>query len=283
MKHQLLLISVILFSFMIAKAQDKPRETIVFENKEISFKEHPGLIFRVSEPYLRYEVWDTEHTGTAYCSVALEFENKSDKSISAIYFNVKMYSKDGELAYQGTSGTGPMTFEPKDGNVLKPGYKGIYNAFFNKDKSFYEKYDKLEFTISEVKTASASLVDKPVFSDNWLKFESHQGLEFRLSKPYILLDDLSGNERFAIAMEFKNTSGNPVNRFYFKVKVYDDKGLVSESEKQQHNGLYVPSPVNFMKTEFPDDYVGINKKFYTNEKSFMDKFSKIEIELIKVE
>lgn len=279
MKPQLLLLTAVLLSSTAIYAQDNVSDAIVFKGKEITFKEHPGLVFRLSEPYLRYQPWDKAHTGDATCSVALEVANNSEDNISGIDFFTKVFDKKKKVVWEGTNGIGP---QPGEGMVIKPGGKSINDAFVNKDKAFCSEYGKVEFRITEVKTASASLTDKPVFPEEWLSFDGHAGLEFRLSKPYIWLDDLSGNERFAIAMEFKN-SGDPVKFVYFNVKVYDDQGVFFEGEKQEHNGRYLPSPRNFMDPKFPANYTGINKNFYTAEKSFLDKFKKIEIDIAKVE
>ena len=280
-----------LFSFLVILilavisliAQDKPLESIVFSDDAITFAEYPGLTFKISEPYLRYQKWDTEHTGDASLAIAMELTNNSEQSISAISFSAKLYDISGGTLFEGTVGAGPMTFEPQEGNVLKPGYKGVYDAFITRDKSHYGKSGKLEFSIRELKTASASLNDKPVFPEDWLTFDGHDGLEFQLSKPYVLLDDMSGNELFAIAMKFKNSSGNPIKAMYFNVKIIDEIGVLIEQEIQEHNGKYLPGPKNFMDANFPGDYEGIDKKFFIREKSLFDNFKKIEIDLVRVE
>ena len=264
-------------------AQDKTRDSIIFSSDETSFSDYPGLTFRISEPYLRYQKWDTEHTGQAWFSLALELTNNSKQALSALNFKVVLYDKSGKKVYEATSTTDPMTFEPKDGKVLKPGYRGVYDAFISRDKSFYKDYGKLDFSFTEIKTASKPLNDQPVFSENWLSFDGHKGLNFQLSKPYTLIDDLSGNERFAIAIKFKNSSGNPVKFIYFNVKIYDDQGPLYENEVQEHNQKYDPPPKKFINPNFPVDYEGIDKKFYTNEKSLFKNFKKIEIEIVKVE
>lgn len=280
---KLAIVLFLLLSYFITDAQSKPSDLIVFNGKATTFSEYPGLEFRISEPYLRYQKWDMEHTGQAWFSVALEIVNKSKNSISALAFNVSLFNKADKIAYQGIINAGPMTFEPKDGNVLKPGYTGVYDAFISKDKSFYEKYGKLEFSINEVKTASASLNEELEFTGNWLSFEGFEGLDFMLSKPYIYLNDLSGNELFAIAIKFKNSSGKPVKFIYFDVKIYDDQGVLYENEIQENNQKYNPPPKNFMVENFPIDYEGIDKTFYIKDKSLFKNFKKIEIKLIKVE
>lgn len=276
----------LLFTFLgciALYAQDKPRDSIVFNKDETIFSEYPGLKFRISEPYLRYQKWDTQHTGQAWFSLAIELTNNSEQALSALSFKVALYDKSGKKVYEATSGTGPMTFEPQEEKVLKPGYRGVYDAFISRDKSFYKEFGKLEFSLTEIKTASKSLNDQPVFPEDWLSFDGHEGLNFQLSKPYMLLDYLSGDERFAIAIKFKNSSGNPVKFIYFNVKIYDDQGILYENEVQEHNQKYEPSPKNFMDSNFPKDYEGIDKKFYTSEKSLFENFKKIEIELVKVE
>ncbi len=283
MKKLFTFLVISILAIMSLIAQDKPLESIVFSDNAITFAEYPGLSFKISEPYLRYQKWDTEHTGDASFAIALELINNSEQSISAINFSVKLYDNSGGTLFEGTVGAGPMTFEPQEGNVLKPGYQGVYDAFVTRDKSNYGKSGKLEFSIRELKTASASLNDEPVFPVDWLTFEGHDGLEFQLSDPYVLLDDLSGSELFAIAMKFKNSSGNPIKSMYFNVRIFDEIGVLIEQEIQEHNQKYLPEPKNFMDPNFPTDYEGIDKKFFVREKSLFNNFKKIEIDLVKVE
>lgn len=273
-----IVLSVFVFSTVAA-----PSETIKFSSKPIKSKEHSGLVFKVSEPYLWYQKWDTEHTGTARFAIALEVNNKSDKNISAVYFDVVIYDNKGKEIYKARAGAGPDSFEPNKGNVLEPGYKGVFGAFVLKEKPFFDEYKKIKVVISEVKIASASLNDKPVFSNDKLVFKDHPGIEIKLSKPYVYLDDLSGNERFAIAVQFKNATKKPVKYINIKAKIYDNQGLLVEREMQQHNGLFIPEPRNFNATRFPVNYEGVNKAFFTSEKSLLDTYSKIEIEITSVD
>lgn len=110
--------------------QEEPLESIVFKGEEFILPGYPGLYFRVSEPYLRYNEWDTQHTGASWFSIALEFTNRSDQNISAITFRVKLLNKNGDIAWDGTSGTGPMTFKPEEMDFLKPGYTGVGPGLF---------------------------------------------------------------------------------------------------------------------------------------------------------
>lgn len=276
-------IMLMLFSVIPAGAQQKTLDSAVFNKEEIKFADHPGLIFRLSKPYMRYQEWDKQHTGEPNFAIALEFTNRSEQNIAAISFIVKLYDKKGKIISEYTCSTSPMTIQPKDGSVLKPGYRGVDIYFVSKDKSFFGQFDKLDFKITEVKTASASMNDKPVFEDAWLTFKDYPGISVRLSKPYSFLDDLSGSERFAIAMEFKNEFKKPLKFMYFFTRIFDDQGPLYEQEIQEHNQKYDPPPVNPMNENFPDGYTGIDRTFYTSETSLFKIFKKIEIELIKIE
>ena len=150
-------------------------------------------------------------------------------------------------------------------------------------KEYYGKTGKLEFSINEIKIANTSLNDKPVFDDEWLTFEGFKGLEFQVSEPYVLLDDMSGSEIFAIAMNFKNKSEKPVKALYFNVKIFDEIGVFIEQEIQEHNQKYDPPPKNFMDAEFPAGYEGIDKKFFSRDMGLFDSFQLIKIDLVKVE
>lgn len=200
-------------------------------------------------------------------------------------FKVKLLGKKKEVLSEYSAGTGAMTFEPKEGNAMKPGYTGVYDAFVMKDQSMYDKFKKLEFTLTEVKVASAmpDVPTKPIFEDSWLTFPEHPGITVRLSKPYLRLDDLSGEEYFTIAMEFKNESGKPVKFMYFNVTIHDDQGPLYESEIQEHNQKYDPGPERFTEESFPVGYSGIDYRFYVQEKSLFKNFKKIEVVLTKVE
>ena len=273
-----------LLAFMPVMAQTKLLDSAVFNKEEIKFADHPGLIFRVSKPFMRYQEWDKQRTGDPSFAIALEFTNRSEQNITVISFVVKLYDKKGKILSEYSCATSPMTIQPKDGPVLKPGYRGV-DIYFGggfADKSFFEKFDKLDFKITEVKTASASLTDKPVFDDTWLTFKDFPGITVRLSKPYTSLDFLSGSEQFAIAMEFKNESKKPVKFMYFFARVFDDQGPLYENEIQEFGDKYNPTPAGY-PADFPDGYSGVNKGFYTSETSLFKKFKKIEIELKKVE
>jgi hypothetical protein len=264
-------------------AEEAPRDEIEFDGAAIEFNDYPGIEVRVSKPFLRYQKWDPEHTGNSWFSIALELTNNTDEFISAVTFATRLYDDKEGLVSQGTNSTGPMTFEPQDGDVLIPGYRGVYDAFILRDREFYGEFGRLEFEIIEVKTASASVSDYPEFSSGWLSFDEHPGLEFQLSEPFRFLDDLSGDERFSIAMKFKNNSGNPVGHINFFVRIFDDIGPLYEREVQEHNQKYEPAPESFFATEFEADYEGINRSFYTNDLPLFDVFTKIEITLISIE
>jgi hypothetical protein len=266
------------------QAQKKNLDSAVFGKDEITFADHPGLVFRLSKPYMRYQEWDKEHTGDASFAIALEFTNKSQQNITAISFIVKLYDKKGKILSDYTCSTSPMTIRPKDGSVLKPGYRGVDPYFGGgfSDKTYFEKFGKLDFKITEVKTSSVSESEKPVFDGAWQTFKDFPGISARLSKPFILLDEMSGDERFAIGMEFKNESKKPVKFLYYQTRVFDDQGPVYENEIQEFGDKYIPALSSF-PAEFPDGYSGTNKSFYIGEKSLFKKFKKIEIELTKVE
>lgn len=277
------IIALVIFPIAVLGAQDAPRETIEFEEKVIEFEDFPDLIIRVSKPFIRYQKWDTGHTGDSWFSIALELTNNTDQFITAVNFRTKLYANDGTLMSESTNATGPMTFEPQDGNVLKPGYRGVYDSFITKANEFYSRFGRMELEITEVKTASKAVMDSPVFSGNLLSYEEYPGLEFQLSEPYRFLDDLSGEERFTIAMKFRNGTEKPVQFINFFVRVFDNIGPLYELESQEHNRKYDPAPKNFFATEFPAGYEGINMSFFTDDLSFFDVYTKIEIMLVSVD
>ncbi len=284
MKKFYILSFILILAVMNTTAQEGPPTSPVFNEKAITFAEFPGLEFKISEPYLMYQKWDTEHTGTPSLALACEFTNKSDDNISAIYFIAKLYDNEGGTLFHGTVGMAPMLMEPNPGSVFGPGYKGVATSFISRDQKHYGKTGKLEFSINDLKVASASLNDKPVFSDDWINFEGNAGLEFQLSEPYVLLDDMSGNELFAIAMNFRNLSKKPVKAMYFDVKIFDEIGVMIEQEIQEHNRKYIPEPENFMDPNFPKGYEGIDKKFFIRgDMSLFDSFRSIKIELKSIE
>ena len=51
---RLFLCSLMLLA-VVFNAQAKLSETIKFSGKPIKSKEHPGLVFKLSKPYLRYQ------------------------------------------------------------------------------------------------------------------------------------------------------------------------------------------------------------------------------------
>ncbi len=278
---RLLIVTLTIGPIALLSAEDAPREEIEFEEQAIEFDDFPGIVLRLSKPFIRYQKWDVAHTGDSWFSIALELTNNTDEFISAISFSTKLYNDGGDIVSQSTSGAGPMTFEPQDGDVLKPGYQGVYDAFISRESEFYTEFGKLEFEITEVKTASVS--DGPEFLSDWLSFEEYPGLEFQTSEPYRYLDDLSGDERFAIALKFKNNSESSVRHINFFVRIFDEIGPLYEREIQEHNQKYDPGPESFFASDFEAGYEGINRSFYTYELSLFDVFEKIEILLISVE
>ncbi len=281
-KRLILTILLVSLSFIPSAAQQVPGETIKFGG-DFELPEYPGLVFRVSNPFFRFHKWDTEHTGSSWFSIALELTNNSEQSISAINFITRIYGSEGSLISEGTVGTGPMTFEPQDGNTLEPGYKGVYDGFITKDRDFYNSFGRMEFEIDEIKTVSSTVGNTPVFSSEWLSFDEYPGLEFQLSEPYLSLDDLSGTELFVIALKFKNNSGKPVTFMNFFVRVFDEIGPLYEMETQQQTQFFDPPPGNPGSTVFPAGYEGINWAFYSNEASLFDIFTMADIILISIE
>lgn len=279
----LLIIAISILPVTVLGAEDTQLETIEFTEDVVGFKDFPDILLRLSKPYLRYQKWDSEHTGDSWFSIALELTNNTDQFISAINIITRLYDTNDILVSESTNSTGPMTFEPQDGDVLKPGYQGVYDAFITKDSGFYGQFGRMELEITEVKTASKAVMDSPVFSGNLLSYEEYPGLEFQLSEPYRFLDDLSGEERFAIAMKFRNGTEKPVQFLNFFVRVFDNIGPLYELERQEHNQKYDPAPKNFFATDFPAGYEGINMSFFTDELSFFDVYSKIEIILMSVD
>jgi hypothetical protein len=280
--YLLLFLPLCLFIPSTIQAQGKPLEKVVFKGEESILPGYDGLYFRLSEPFLKFREWDTEHTGASRFSIALEFTNRSEQNISAITFKVKLFSKAGDVAWEGTSGTGPLTFKPEAVNVLEPGYRGVYDGFITQDKSFFQDFGKMEFEIMEISTVGSITLEGPMFPDEWTQFKGFRNLKFKWSDPYIYVDNLSGDERFGIALKFKNESGETLRHMYFHVRVTDMQGQVHEADIQEHNRKYDPPPEFFMDASFPSDYEGVDYHFYSREKSFVDEFNKIDVSLVSV-
>ena len=264
------------------KSDLKLSDQIVFNSDAITFAEYPDLMFWLSEPYQMYNKWDTQKTGDSWLAVALKMKNNSMKAIAKLTPGITSYNKDGTIMKQSTGGFSTVAFDPNPGNVFPTGYEGVMGSFFTADLADADNFKEVKFTINELGYESSMAVDKPVFSNDWTEFEGYKGLKFKLSEPFIFVDDLSGNNRFGVALEFKNDSGKEIDMFYFQIKVYDDQGLLFDEERQNHQAMYEPSIMK-MNPSFPADYQGINKKFYTNEENFINKFKKIEFNLNRVE
>lgn len=249
----------------------------VFVKSSITFSKNPDLVFRLSEPFLSYPKLGTE----ANFAIALELKNNSKDDVTSMSFRVKLFDKQDKVISESMNQCGPLTFEPSAGKTIPQGYVGVYERFCTKDRSFMDTFGKIEIELIEVLVAPAGVYDKPVFSPEWQTFEKFKGLEFRLSKPFLYLDDLSGTTNFSIAIEFKNRSNKPIKFLNFNQKVYDDQGLLVDREVQNHNMMY--EPFSGPDEKFPALYSGINKSFYINEVSFFKKFQKIEFQLISVE
>lgn len=250
----------------------------VFVKPPLTFDKYPGLEFRLSEPFLSYPNFGTE----ASFAIALELKNNSKDDITSMSFRVKLFDKQGKVISESMNQCGPLTFEPSKGKTIPQGYVGVYERFCREDKSFMDTFGKVEIELTEVLFAPSGVFDKPVFDPEWKTFEKFKGLQFRLSKPFLWLDDLSGKTNFSIAIEFKNGSNKPINFLNFSQKVYDDQGLLVDREVQNHNMMYEPFSGSDQK--FSAGYSGVNKTFYINDNlNFFKNFQKIEYELISVE
>ena len=249
-----------------------------FAKPAITFPKYSGLEFRLSEPFLSSPNLGTE----ANFAIALELKNNSKDNITSMSFRVKLYDKQGKVISESMNYCGPLTFEPSKGKTIPQGYVGVYERFCREDKSFMDTFGKVEIELTEVQIAPSGVYEKPVFDPEWKTFEKFKGLQFRLSKPFLWLDDLSGKTNFSIAIEFKNGSNKPIKFLNFSQKVYDDQGMLVDREVQNHNMMYEPFSGSDQK--FPAGYSGVNKKFYINDNlNFFKKFQKIEYELISVE
>lgn len=250
----------------------------VFVKPALTFDKYPGLEFRLSEPFLSSPNPGAE----ANFAIALELKNNSKDDITSMSFRVKLYDKQGNIKSQSMNQCGPLTFIPSQGKTIPQGYIGVYERFCREDKSFMDTFGKVEIELTEVLTAPSGVFDKPVFDPGWQTFEKFKGLQFRLSKPFLWLDDLSGKTFFSIAIEFKNGSNKPIKFLNFTQKVYDDQGLLVDREVQNHNMMY--EPFSGSDEKFPAGYSGVNKTFYIYDNlNFFKKFQKIEYELISVE
>ncbi|TAL76450.1 MAG: hypothetical protein EPN88_02990 [Bacteroidetes bacterium] len=248
-----------------------------FVRPPLTFTKYNGLEFRLSEPYLCYPNQSQEPD----FAIALEFKNLSKDDITKLSFSVRLFDKQGKLVSESMNYCGPLTFVPSKAKTIPPDYAGVYERFCTKDKSFMDSFGKIEIELIEIGVAPKGNYDKPVFDTGWQKFEKFKGLEFRLSKPFQYLDDLSGNIYFAIAIEFKNKTNKAIKFLNFNQKVYDDQGLLVDNEVQNHNQMY--EPYSMRDEKFPPGYSGINKTFYINDLNFFKKFHKIEYQLITVD
>jgi hypothetical protein len=286
MKNRIVISTFFLFiSLTSLLAQDKPPLTPSFSGETVIFSEYPGIAFRLSNPFLRYQPWDIERTGSADFAIAIELTNKTDKYISALTFSVTVYNTSGKAVYQASVGSGPFTFAPNAGTTLPPGYVGVYDAFITRDKGFFNDFGRVDFKIMELKTASASLTAQVVFDDQPITFKDFPGLEFYVSKPYAYLDSMSGDELFAIALKFVNSSKTRIQALYFDATIFDDKGQVDQQQDiQEHNQRMSPPVMNYGDPYFPDNYTGIDKAFFTRaDLSLLKTIKRVEIKLIKVE
>lgn len=248
-----------------------------FVKPALTFSKYPGLEFRLSEPFLSYPIGSTDPD----FAIALEIKNSSKDDLTKLSFRVKLFDKQGNLVSESMNSCGPLTFLPAKGKTFPPGYVGVYERFCSKDKSFFDSFGKIEVELIETGVAPTGIYDKPVFDPEWQTFEKFKGLEFRLSKPFQYLDDLSGNTYFAIAIEFKNKTNKAIKFLNFTQKVYDDQGLLVDREVQNHNQMY--QPFDYKNENFPAGYSGINKTFYINDLKFSKVFQRIEYQLITVE
>ena len=248
-----------------------------FVKPTLTFSKYPGLEFRLSEPYLSSPAGSSDSD----FAVALEIKNRSKDDLTKLAFRVKLFDKQGKLVSESMNYCGPLTFVPAKGKTIPTEYVGVYERFCTKEKSFMDYFGKIEVELIETGVAPTGIYDKPVFDSEWQTFEKFKGLEFRLSKPFQYLDDLSGNTCFAIAIEFKNKTTKAVKFLNFNQKVYDDQGLLVDQEVQNHSQMY--EPFDYKNEKFPAGYSGINKTFYINDLNFFKKFQKIEYQLVTVD
>lgn len=275
--YLIVLINIFSTSAPAAVITPEQQNKYSFAKPPLTFEKYKGLEFRLSEPYLSYPNGSSDPD----FAIALEIRNNSNDEITNLAFRVKLFDKQGNVISESLSNCGPLTFLPAKGKTIPIGYTGVYERFKTKDKSLMDTFGKIEIVLVEIEIAQKDTYDKPVFDPEWKTFEGFKGLEFRLSKPYKYLDDLSGQTLFAIAIEFKNKTGKAVKFLNFNQKVYDDQGLLVDREVQNHNMMYQPCDVRF--ENFPSGYSGINMKFYATDPEFFKKFQKIEYQLVTVE
>ena len=259
--------------YSILSANPVYQKQYQFVKSPLTFDKFKGLEFRLSEPFLSGS--NSEFT------IALELKNKSADELTRLAFRVRLFNKQDKVVSESLNNCGPLTFLPASGKTIPQGYTGVYERFITKEKSLMEAFGRIEIELVEIETAPKDIYDKPLFESEWQVFEAFKGLEFRLSKPFKYLDDLSGNTYFAIAIEFRNKSKKAIKFLNFIQKVYDDQGLLVDREVQNHNQMYEPFEIRDEK--FPAGYSGINKKFYINELNFFEKFRKIEYTLQSVD
>jgi hypothetical protein len=283
MKRLKIIVCLLLSFLFFSVSAQKHSEEIKFSDKLISFDAHPGLEFKLSEPYLRYQKWDTQKTGDSWFSIAMEFTNKSEKPVGSFSFVVKVKDKKGNVLYHGTSSCGPMTFEPNPGNTFNSGYTGVYGAFFSKDMSYFKTFKEIKIELKEVNYISTDYPEKPEFKSEGIVFDDYPGLTFYVSEPYTYLDDMSGSQMFAIALKFKNGTGKTLKSMNMKAVIHDEIGPLYEREVNLHNQRFTPKPKDFNDPNFPVDYEGVDMKFYVKDKSLFSKYKTIKIYLLSTE
>jgi hypothetical protein len=122
--------------------------------------------------------------------------------------------------------------------------------------------------------------NKYQFTNPVLTFTKYNGLEFRLSGPYLSSPAPGSETNFAIALELNNKSKDDITKLTFRVRLFDKSGkVISES-------LNNCGPITFMPQKgktMPPEYTGVYERFCTKDKSIMETFGKIEIDLVEVE
>lgn len=150
---------------------------------------------------------------------------------------------------------------------------------------FFSCYSMI-FSINTSHCTACSVPESPDYQNKYqftkpvITFIKYNGLEFRLSEPFLSSPAFSSETSFAIALELKNKSKDDITKLSFRVKLYDKQGkLVSESMNSCGPLTFMPQKGKTM----PPEYIGVYERFCTKDKSFMDTFGKIEIDLIEVE
>ena len=143
------------YRFVLAEVPKKPTTSYPtdekYEGEWRSYDNHKGITTRLSNPYIRYQPWDTEKTGDGRLSIGLQLKNDSDKNLVQLDFKVILYDKQGNIIKETYTSVGAMVFDPQKGHLIPGKYTGHYDAFIQLDNEYLDSYDRVEYELRSVK------------------------------------------------------------------------------------------------------------------------------------